>query len=107
MALGLAYHPDLYLGESIRDKKLDRIKKELENNPLFSGFFLVTVSRNTSDQLEIYEAKQLAQRYYAKHPPYIIGVAGSQAEAVALVMAIVEECLQERGDCVLKEYLRC
>ena len=107
MALGLVYHPDLYLGESISEKKLDRIKKKLENRPLFSGVFLVTASRNASDQLEIYDAKQLAQRYYRAYPPYIVGIAGDQEEALALVETIVRECLEARGDCALKEYLRC
>ena len=46
MALGIAYRPELYLGESINRKKLDKIKKKLENRPLFSGVFLIAFSRN-------------------------------------------------------------
>ena len=88
-------------------KKLDKIKKKLENKPLFSGVFLVTLSRNSSDQLEIYDAKQLVQSYYKKNPPYVVGLAGNYDEAVALVMQITEECLTNRGDCRLKEYLQC
>ena len=30
----LEYHPNLYLGEGIKKKKLDKIKKKLENKPL-------------------------------------------------------------------------
>ncbi len=107
MALGLTYHPDLYLGESIKEKELEKIKRKLENWPLFSGVFLLALSRNASDQLEIYAARELVWRYYEKHPPHIVGIAGNWGEAVALVVAIVQECLQERGDCALKEYLRC
>lgn len=107
MALELAYRPNLYLGESIHVKKLDKIKKKLENKPLFSRVFLVVISRNPSGQLEIYEARQLAQRYYQKYPPYIVGIAGNWTEAVLLVKRIVEECLETRGDCALKEYLQC
>lgn len=107
MAISLTYHPGLYLGESIRKEKLDKIKKRLENKPLFSGVFLITLSRNASDQLEIYAAKQLAQSYYRKNPPYVIGIAGSHEEAVAMVEQLVQECLKARGDCALKEYLLC
>lgn len=107
MALGIAYHPRLYLGESMKGKKLDKIKRRLEKNPLFSGVFLVTVSRNASDQLELYSAKELVQSYYKNNPPYVVGIAGGREEAVALVEEIVKECLQARGDCALKEYLRC
>jgi len=107
MPLEPTYHQELYLGESIKKKKLDKIKKKLENKPLFSDVFLITVSRNDSDQLEIYAARQLAQNYYRKNPPYIVGIAGSWEEAVSLVEKMVKECLQARGDCELKEYLRC
>ncbi|MCM1189090.1 MAG: hypothetical protein NC541_07305 [bacterium] len=107
MAVNLMYHPGLYLGESIPVKKLDKIKRKLENRPLFAGVFLIALSRNPRDQLEIYEAGQLAQRYYMNNPPYIVGIAGDYNEAVGLVERLVQECLRERGDCALKEYLLC
>lgn len=107
MSIALKYHPRLYLGESVNVKKLDRIKKKLENKPLFSGVFLITLSRNPSDQLEIYDAKQLVQSYYKKNPPYVVGLSGNYEEAVALVARMTEECLNSRGDCCLKEYLQC
>ena len=34
MALGIKYHSNLYLGNGIKEKKLDKIKKKLENKPL-------------------------------------------------------------------------
>lgn len=107
MALGLAYHPKLYLGESIKRKNLDRIMKRLEKRPLFSGVFVIALSRSESDQLELYDAGELAGSYYKKYPPYIVGIAGDRAEAISVVEKIVQECLQARGDCALKEYLRC
>lgn len=107
MSIALKYYPRLYLGDSIDADKLDKIKKKLENRPLFSGVFLVAVSRNPSDQLEIYGAKQLAQSYYRKNPPYVVGLAGDYEEAVSLVIRMTEECLASRGDCRLKEYLQC
>lgn len=107
MSISLTYRPDLYLGDSINEDKLDKIIKKLERKPLFSGVFLITVSRNASDQLDIFEAKQLVQSYYKKNPPYVVGIAGSHDEAVELVERLVQECLKARGDCALKEYLLC
>ena len=107
MALGIMYHPTLYLGGSIRKEKLDRIKKKLERRPGFSGVFLISISRNASDQLDIYEARQLCQSYYRKYPPFVVGIAGSREEALQLVERMVTDCLRDRGDCALKEYLRC
>lgn len=106
MSIDLRYHRNLYLGESINAEKLDKLKKKLETKPFLSSVFLITLSRNPSDQLEIYDAKQLVQSYYKKNPPLVIGIAGSYGEAVTLVERIVEECLQSRGDCSLKEYLQ-
>ncbi len=107
MAVMLTFYPGLYLGDSIKKKKLDKIKYRLKNRPLLSGVYLITLSRNDSDQLEFFSAKQLAQSYYEKYPPYVIGIAGNRKEAVALVEQIVRECIAKRGDCALKEYLKC
>lgn len=107
MAISLEYHPRLYLGDSINEKKLDKIKKKLERKPLTTGVFLIAMSRNSYDQLDIFSARLLVQRYYTKNPPYVVGIAGSHEEAVAMVEQLVQECLNARGDCALKEYLRC
>ena len=107
MAVPVTYHPRLYLGDSISGKKLDKIKKKLENKPLFSGVFLIAFSRNPWDQLDIFAARQLVQSYYQKNPPYVVGIAGDHEEAVHMVERLVQECLETRGDCALKEYLQC
>mgnify|MGYP007098687053 FL=1 len=103
----VCYHSKLYLSDGITEKKLDKIKKKLEKKPLLSGVFLITVSPSQTDQLDIFEARQLVQSYYLKNPPYVIGIAENRQEAVSLVEQIVRECLKERGDCALKEYLLC
>ncbi len=107
MASKLKYLSNLYLGESINRKKLDKIKKKLENKPLLSGVFLIVLAENPSNQLEIYDARQLVWKYYEKYPPYVAGIAGDYDEAVRMVEQIVRECIEKRGDCALKEYLLC
>lgn len=107
MPIKLQYYSNLYVSNSIPSKKLDRIKKKLEKNPLKSGVFLVAAARNGVDLLEIYSAGLLAQSYYKKEPPYVIGITKTYDEAVALVEQLVQDCLRERGDCSLKEYLSC
>lgn len=101
----LIYHSDLYLGESIRAKKLDKIKKKLERRPLHSGVFLVAISENPQDQLEIFEAKQLTQKYYDKTAVRVVALAGSYDEALGIVEQLVRECLEQNGNCDLKKYL--
>jgi hypothetical protein len=107
MRHGPIFRPELYLGKGINEKNVAKIKRKLVRKPLFSDVVLISLSCNFSDQLEIYDAKQLAQRFYRNNPPYVVGIAGSREEAFSVVIEIVQECLQVRGDCELKEYLRC
>ncbi len=107
MPTKLQFHPKLYLGESIKTAKLDKIKKKLERYPLLSGVFVITLSRNSSDQLDIYDAKMLWQKYYRNNPPFVVGIASNRGEAIEVVERIVTECVTERGDCSIKEYLQC
>jgi len=101
----IEYHRNLYISDDISLSKLDKIKKKLEKKPLLCNVFLITVSSNPKDQLDIFSARQLAQSYYLKHPVSVVGIASDYEAAVGLIEKIVQECLQARGDCALKEYL--
>ncbi len=115
MVRKLRFAPNLYWGLSLRadmeaginTAKTDKLKKKLEKNPQFTGLFVLAAAENPENQLEIYSARQLAQSYYKKYPPYIVGIAADYTEAVLLLKEIVQECLQKRGDCRLREFLLC
>lgn len=101
----ILYFSNLYVGEGITEKKLDKIKRNLEVRPLLSNVYLVTLSQNKDNQLDIFQARQLVQRFYSTHPVCIVGIANTYDDAIALVEEIAKECLKERGDCALKEFL--
>lgn len=103
----LTYHPKLYLGNGISGKKLDKIKKKLHTRPFLVNVSLITIASNPKEQLDILDARQIAQPYYKDLALYVVGIASDHEEAIALVEQIVKECLKERGDCALKEYLLC
>lgn len=107
MARKFMYAPELYLGESISMKKLEKIKKKLETKPLFAGVYLLTFAHNPEDQLEFFDARQLALPHYEDYVFHVVGIASDWEEAAELVEQIVQECLKSRGDCSLKEYLSC
>ncbi len=107
MASKLTYYHKLYHSESISERQLEKIKKQLETKPLFCNVYLITPAANTSDLLEFYHSRQLAQQYYQDHPPYVIGIARTYGEAVSVVRDIVQECYDARKDCLLREYLLC
>lgn len=107
MAKKFTFHDRLYLGESIMEKKLDKLKKRLEKNPLLSNVYLIVPAGNPEDQLDIFDAKQLVQPFYRDKSFLVLGIAGDYREALLVVERIVQDCLKERGDCKLREYFLC
>lgn len=101
----MEWYPRLYVGKSVNNP--DKLIHKLKKHSRFLDAFVITLSRNPSDQLEIHKAGYLAQRYYRMHPPYVIGIAGNYEEAVELVRQIAEEAYAAQGNCQLKEYLKC
>ncbi len=98
-------YPRLYVGKSVRqpDKLLLKLKKHAKRIQAY----VITLSKNPYDQLEIYNAGYLSQKYYKENPPYIIGIADNYEEAVEIITLIAEETFKARGDCRMKEYLKC
>lgn len=98
-------YPRLYVGKDLHNP--DKIIHKLKKHTKFLNAYVITLSKNPVDQLEIYKAGYLSQKYYRQNPPYIIGLAGSYEEALGLVRQIAEEAFSVQGDCRLKEYLKC
>lgn len=98
-------YPRLYVGESVNNP--DKLIHKLQKHAKRVNAYVITLSKNPYDQLEIYQAGYLSQKYYKENPPYIIGIASNYEEAVEIIIRIAEETVSVRGDCRLKEYLKC
>lgn len=107
MKSNLVFISNLYIGEGIDVRKLDKIKKKLVSKPLLTNVYLITLAQNPNDQLDILSARLLAQSYYQKLTLQVVGIAGGYEDALKLLERIANECLAERGDCSLREYLSC
>ena len=105
MSKKLTFKDKLYIGESIDAQKLDKLKRNLCNAPVLTKVFLVTISANPTEQLDIIESKYLTYSYYNTHPLHVVGLAKSNNEAIGLVQKIVQECLDTQGDVDLKTFL--
>lgn len=101
----LIFSSRLYLGEGIERKKLGKIKHDLLYKPLCARVYILTFAHNPNDQLEFFDGRQIAQVHYRTHPLKVLGIARDYGDALQLVAKITEECLKDRGDCRLKEYL--
>ena len=101
----IIYHHDLRLGEGLSEKDIDKIKKDLSENPIEANLFLITISANSDEQLDIYDAKFLVQKYFQKNPPYVIGIAKEKGHAFTIVEELMNECVEKYNHADLKAYL--
>ena len=105
MAGRIKFAQNLYLGEGIAPEKLDKLKKRLNKKPLLADVYLITPARNPADQLDIFDARQLVQPHYKDEEFLVLGMASDYEDALKLIEQITRECLVNRGDCNLREYL--
>lgn len=96
-------YPFLYIGQGV--KAPEELIHKLQKHARLPAAYVIVLSVNPSDQLEIVSTKELSGNYYRKRSPYVIGIAADYDEAVLLVQQIAEECFSKRGDCRLKEFL--
>ncbi len=101
----IIYSSNFYLGEGITTEKLDKIKKKIEKKPLMTDFYLIALAGNEKDLLDIYSSRYLGQKYYENHIPYVCGIADNHGDAVTVVEQIVQDCLKERGDLRIREFI--
>lgn len=99
----MKFYKHLYIGETVKNSGM--VKWKLKANAGLFGIFVITLAEGT-DQLEIYDAAFLKQKRHRKFwPPYIIGIANGQEEAVKMVEQIASECVLATGGAQLKDYL--
>lgn len=100
----LKWIDDYYIGETVRN--VEDIRQKLEQGKLVPGIYLLTLSENPHNILEIIPAVTLFQKTAARICPEIIGVAGGIDEAMELVRSVVQTVYDETGDVQVEEYLK-
>ena len=98
----MKFYKHLYIGDTVTNPA--KVKRKLKLHAGV-GVYVIALSKGP-DQLEIFHAGYLKQKYYRFHPPVIIGIASDHEEAVEIVIQITRECLDTTGGCNLKEYLK-
>lgn len=98
----MKFYKNLYVGDTV--KKPDKIKRKLKRYAKLPNIYVIAYMQE-NNQLEIYHSLLMQQWYYKEHPPYIIGIAGSQEEAVDLIRQIAESALCKTGHADLISFL--
>lgn len=101
----ISYSNKIYVGDSIKEKKIPSLKFKIKQGRGFLKLYLIVLSNNNSDQLDIIHNSMLKQRLYRKLDLRIVGFANSYEEATKIVLRILDETMEATGTCDIKKYL--
>lgn len=100
----MKFFQDLYLGETVAPK-VDQIMKKLNNGKTVPNLYLITISQNPDNMLEIVPQWEVLQKGYPNTDIKVVGLSNGKKEAITVVQFIVEQALQETGSANAREYL--
>ena len=100
----LKWRKDYFVGEGIRDA--GKTKARIDAGKVAFGVYLVTLSENPGNLLEIVPSYMLIQKSYYARCPEIIGMAKGKDEAMDLAVDIVKNIYGETGAFQVKEYFK-
>ena len=98
----LKWHKNYYRGTSI--KNISKIRLKLIQGKPVPGIYLITLSENPHNQLEILPALTLVQETAARICPEIVGIAKGKEDAMDLVTEMIQTIFSETGGFEIKEY---
>ena len=100
----LKWNDNCYIGKTVTDT--ENIRRRLEEGKIVPEIYLLTLSDNPRNLMEILPAVSLVQRSLADLCPEIIGIAAGKEEAFQLTEDIVREVYEETGGVQIREYLK-
>lgn len=94
---------ELYVDEYV-SKHFRNIRKKIKNRTLQPGVFVLIMSEY--GRLEYMHNAFLCQPFYKENHPFIIGLAHSKENVLDIVMHILQETFESRGDADIFSYLK-
>lgn len=99
----MLFHKKLYVDDEISMHKRKTIKN-LKHNKFMLGVYVITLSMNPQDQLDIIPSYVLMQKAYKNMELVVVGIASDRENAMELLNRMVMDCLREMGDVSLRGY---
>lgn len=93
-----------YIGEGVKGSA--SLIGKINGGKAAPGIYLVTLSHNPHNIMEIIPAVVLVQRAAYDFCPMIIAMAKGKDEAIDLAGKIAEVCYRETGSFQIKEYIK-
>lgn len=95
----------LYVGESIASAEY-KIVEKVHKGKAVSNLYLITLSANSDNMLDIIPEKDIRQKHYPKDRLKIVGIADGKNEAFGLVQMMIQESLLETGSADVRPFLK-
>ena len=100
----LKWKKKYYVGEGV--KAPVKVQSKINAGKPVPGIYLITLSDNPENIMEIVPAVMLMQKTAYDLCPVIIGMARGKDEALELVRSVVEEVYIQTGSFAIKEYVK-
>ena len=104
----MKWYKKLYLGDNAKEAKYKIFGKIRQNRFTFNTY-LIILSSNAHNLLEIISANELKQPFYkdktVRNHIYVVGLAVGYDEALEVVERIIKEVYQATGGFDLQSYL--
>lgn len=99
----MIWYQEFYAGESIEPKK-EKVKWKILHNAGQLDIYVIALSSNPANLLDIISAKELMQKSYPKQDMLVIGVDKGYDNAVELAGKIILEVFQKTGNLDVRDY---
>ncbi|MFA9375708.1 MAG: hypothetical protein ACERKZ_03025 [Lachnotalea sp.] len=100
----MRWYRNLYIGKTVRDRRY-KIVWKVKHRAGQVGVYLITLSSNKENLLDIFDSSILLQPYYKKENIFIVGIACGYDEAIEVTTQIIEELYNETGSFDIRQYL--
>ena len=101
----MEWFKNLYLSQGLEGKQEELISAVEKGEPPV-WLYAVTLSISSRDLLDIRRATSLKKLDDQKKLPMIVGLSRGKAQAIGITARMLEDCLADRGDTCLRDYLR-
>ena len=99
----MIWYKKFYAGESIEQKK-EKVKWKILHNAGQLDIYVIALSSNPENLLDIIPAQELMQKAYPKQDMLVVGVDKGYDNARELAGKIIMDVLQETGNLDVRDY---
>ena len=100
----MIWYEDLYVSDNIIKKK-NKLVKKISKGKLTKNIYVIALSRNDKELLDVFQANVLKQQYYKNQTIVAVGLAKGEDMAYETVKKIIDDCYGETGSVDVKGFI--